>query len=471
MPVTVRVRGIYATALTVLLRGRGYLIVDTSKVLQERLGIPLLQAPAQVTVKSVEERPDDLLVFAYPWDAGVDVEKALLESLEYAAVRRSILGNNTVVAARITREPGGCKVELPGGRIVRSSDPQICSEEGIRLLTVVHDPPGPGDRSPILRPVLRLVGYYVILTAPGEGASFSEHIRDRDRATDLLLLAGETVDLKSVHVHFRSNSKSAPIEAVKREIEELQRELTRLAEANPGEPAVVRRGEYLSMITVPRPAKDRLDELRASVYPTIRFHHSLKSFGDMESAFVDCSEHASKVEERPAAGGASIMSFLAQRSRRITITHMRPDGTTIRLGPFRPASVVAEPGRVRLELERTFTRSGILDALGVEKRPGDRSRTRVDTDSWTVLHEYISQDGRLLGVYANINTPPEIGDQRIKYLDLYVDVAKRPGEPAWIVDEDELEEARKRGLVTEALYRRALEEAERARRRLDSQYP
>lgn len=448
----------------------GYIIVDASRVLQERLSIPFLSSPASVTVKSTEERPDDLLVFAYPWSHGEQVEKALVGELRHVAVRRSRYGNNTVVAVRVERD-GECRILLPDGRSAADRGGLCDRGPGVRIATVIHDPPGGGR--PVVSPEIRVVGYYAILQWPGEGVSYSEHIRGPDLLADLLLAAEEVVDLKQYHVHFRSNSRIAEPERVRAELEQLLRELEEIRGLQPGEPRVIRLGEYLSLIRVPRPAKDLLDAERSKASPTVRWHHSLKTFGRQESTLVDCAEYAAKAVGDPQPrDGSLIAAFLLEHSPRgqAVIDHLRPDGSSIRLGPFRVESVLAVDGEVRARLSREIRGAGVYDGLGAEKMPGDRAVTTLSTDSWVVIHEYYRRDGRLVGVYANINTPPEIGMGRIKYLDLYVDVVKRPGSPASIIDLEELEDARDRGIVSEALYEEAVRVAEKTARRLDSMY-
>ncbi len=473
MLTTVRVRGIFATALTILLRRKGFLIVDTSKVLQERLGIPQVNVPAMVTVKSTDERPDELLIFGYPKERAEEVLNSLLEELRFVSVRRSRYGNNTVVAAKTVLQDERCHITLPDGRNYVYPR-ELCGEDPITLLTIVHDPPPGRPSKPVIRKEVRAVGDYVIVSKPGDGVSFSEHIRDRDRMTELLLIAVETIDTKQFHVHFRSNSKSAPPEAIRQELIELTRKIEEVQSEKYDEPRVVLEGEFLALLYVPRPAKDYLDDLRASVYPTIKFHHTLKSFGNQESLLVDCAESSHKLYGEPQPkNGSIIMGFLVDKhpKRTVIIDHRRPDGSQIRLGPFSIESVIVEEDRVKLLLNRVFRQRGEYDALGVIKEPGDRGRSIVDTSKWYIIHEYISADGRLKGVYANINTPPEVGLGRVKYLDLYVDVVKRPGSPAEIVDIEELTSAYEAGNITRELYERAVEEAERLERKLNTEYP
>ena len=110
-----------------------------------------------------------------------------------------------------------------------------------------------------------------------------------------------------------------------------------------------------------------------------------------------------------------------------------------------------------LTLKRSVRSPGVYDGLEIRKEPGDTIETVVDTSKWTIIHRYYSQTGELKGVYVNINTPPEIVPSRIRYLDLSVDVIKRPGEPPRIIDLEEFAEAVKNGTITARAACRALE--------------
>ncbi|MEM1927915.1 MAG: DUF402 domain-containing protein [Acidilobaceae archaeon] len=463
----VRVRGIYATALSVILLERGFLIADASDVLKSRLSRPIAEGPANVTVKNLDEDRDSLLIVGAPWEAGVKVEEAILEYVGYASRARGRLGVGTVVDAVSL---GGCRAEGPGGVEITLDAP--CPEPGKTVRCyIVRDALRRGE-APRARAGVAAIGLYVSVYAPGSGVSFSEHLRDRERISQLESLAGRVAD-RGVHVRFRSNSRLGGLAEIAEELESLVAEAERmLSEPASSEPRVVKRGEYVSLIGLTSAAKQRLDEARGKVCPTILMHHSLKSGGDAESASVDVLEEALRMGLADRRAGLALVSRILSSlsGRRITVEHKRPDGEVISLGPFTLESYEVEEDRVELTLSRVFTKPGVLDGLGVEKKPGDYSITRLSLSEWHVIHEYYRADGRLLGVYANVNSPPEVSSRGIRYLDLYVDVVAKPGEEPRVLDSEALERAREEGLVSEALYERALEEAKSLTRRLKS-YP
>ncbi len=463
MLASVRVRGIYATALSWLLYRKGFLLSDVSDVLKSRLPVPPAERPPDVTVKAIEGDPDHILVIGYPWEAGEAVAEAISEELPFVTRRKGRLGLYTVVDVEVGADCRG----VIDGVVVRVEG---CEGPGLVRASIVREALEPGAEA-VARPGARVVGSYVIVSSPGEGFSFSEHVRGLEKRAELIAAVSPRLEGRRVHVHFRSSTRTAPPEAVAAEAERLAAEAEALASQGASSPGVVRRGEFIAILGFPRPAKERLDEVRREIVPTIDGHHSLKSFGDRESRMVECAEDAVRAGARITGGHIVYHLARASVSRPVVVDHVKPTGEKIRLGPFTLESVSGEPGKLELRLRRIFTRPGVLDGLGVEKRPGDEAKTIVREGEWYIIHEYLSSSGQLLGVYANVNTPVEVGDGRIKYFDLYVDVVKKPGEPAKIIDAGELERAYEEGVIPRDLRDKALEVASYLERKLNSTYP
>ncbi|MEB3859779.1 MAG: hypothetical protein LRS43_01055, partial [Desulfurococcales archaeon] len=278
--ITARVRGIYATALSLLLHEKGFLLSDVTEVVRSRLGIPSSTSPPNVTLKSLDDDPDSILVIGYPWEAGARTLEVIVDSLGFVAVRSGILGVNTVVDALSL---GGCKLGLPGG-LVGELDSRECPPEGEMVrATVVRESLEPQSR-PVLREGVRLVGDYTIVSHPGNGVSFSEHVRDPGLRAELLAAIEGRVDTSRFHVRFRSSSKSGDRARIVSEAESLSSKARELWDRGPGkEPTIVSRGEYVALVYVASPAKRLLDSYRGKVSPTVAYHHSLKASGREES--------------------------------------------------------------------------------------------------------------------------------------------------------------------------------------------
>ncbi|MCE4629908.1 MAG: DUF402 domain-containing protein [Desulfurococcales archaeon] len=464
---TVRVRGIYATALSLLLHKKGFLLSDVSKVLLNRLPIIPSQRTPEVTVKSLEKKLDYLLVIGYPWDAGESVFNTLIEELPYVIARRGSLGLYTVFDGV---SMGDCIVKGPNG-VEALLDSGECPSKGARVRVTVVRESLEKARKIIVKDILKVVGQHVIITRPGTGVTFSEHIRNDEVKSTLLSLLQGIIDLSNNHVHFRSGAKLAQPTQIENEVKSLLEELEKL-ESTPisSEERIVRRGEFIGILGLPSPTKEYLDEIRRTVTPTIDKHHSLKSFGDESSMLVDCAE--TQISIGGDIKGYGIEYYFAKRDlgRFIILEHHKPDGEVITLGRYHVETVRLEEEQVVLEISKKMKSRGVLDGLGVEKRPGDMVKTKVRTGEWYIIHEYYTPSGSLLGVYANVNTPVEIGPSKIKYFDLYIDVVKKPGKEPEIIDAEELEKALELGLVSSSLYKQAIETAQYLKRKLSSTY-
>ncbi len=462
----VRVRGIYSTALSVLLHEKGFLLTDASKVLESRLPLPTIRRAPEATVKSLSDDLDYILVIGYPWESGEAIYNTIVENIQFTVKRRGQLGLYTVLDAESL---GDCRLQLNGfGEL--SLQGEECPPKGeIIRATVVREALEPG-RTPVVKKEIRLIGMHTIITVPGTGVSFSEHIRSEEDRARLFSIALRISARDSVHIHFRSGAKLADNTVIENEISSLIREAEQLWNESPNKPGIVRRGEFIGLIGFTLPAKKELDAYRSKIIETIDYHHSLKSLGEESSMLVDCAEECMKLGSK--IDGTGIMYYIAKKNknRKIIIYHKKPDGTLIQLGPYQVKNIRLANNSIVIEMEKTIKSRGILDGLGVEKRPGDIVKTLVETGKWHIIHEYYDKKGKILGVYANINTPPEIGIGYIKYFDLYIDVVKLPGKKPDIIDTVELQNSFSRGYISEKLVEKALEEAENLQRKLSSIY-
>jgi protein associated with RNAse G/E len=94
-----------------------------------------------------------------------------------------------------------------------------------------------------------------------------------------------------------------------------------------------------------------------------------------------------------------------------------------------------------VNIERGIVGKGLYDGLGIPKEVGDKALTEVCEGRWWVIHRYLSSDGRVKGVYININTPPEIIPyNNVKYVDLGIDLLLKEGRVCKLVDTEEFRE-------------------------------
>lgn len=449
--VNVRVRGIYATAISKILLDSGFKLVEASDKVRERLGLEFDVAPCDVTVKDAES-PDELLVIGFPKEAKA-VYDALVDRLKYVFTWLSPIELHSVYVGIVVERRGElCVVDIGG---IRGSLYPCREDSGSRIVVGVKKPPvKPGEKLQLTRN-FKIVGKYVALQHGEPRITFSEHIYDPDIKAKLSTIAVSKLMGTGLGVHFRSSSKFAEAEAILSEIDSLlvdYRNILKNAE-NLNNPTKLRDGEFIALLGLTSLAKRLLDEYRRQVTFTVDMHHSLKSMG--LSDLVDFAEHVFLHSGTTGEGtGPGIASYIVKevmRKGEVELVHVRPTGEVLRLHSGRVVSAKAFKDRVVIVIERTIRSEGLYDGLGTERKPGDVDYVVVDTSRPTLSHNYFRGDS-WLGSYININTPPEVAPGTVKYHDLLVDVVAYPSGEIRVVDLEELENAYRQGIVTSDLY-------------------
>lgn len=461
----VRVRGIYATAISRILIEEGFKLADVSSVLAERLGVERNLVPPDVTVKNSDEDPDELIVIGDPAPA-LRLVEVLRRRLPTTFFRRLDPGPYSTLKVEVLNKRDDHTYSVRthlGSEAVLTSSREL--KPGGRVLAYVVKP---GDPL-VLREGVSLVSRNVVIESGLKRVSVSEHIRDRRRIASLARISRAAVG-RGLGVRWRSSAKYVDEEALDEELTSLIKRLEIVLGlgSQVEEPALISEGESLWAGVLPLDSKEELDVIRDGVTPTTPLHHMVKSWGGPFDVLVEFADSLS----RPGLKNTIQESVLRLLSRRllergqVVVEHVSPDGGRVRLGRFRVAraDLTKDKRGLELRLERQIKSGGVYDGLGLPKEPGDYSVTSLSTCSWLVIHEYKDQAGGTKGVYVNINTKPEARPEGvIKYIDLYVDVVKRPGSPPEVIDVDQLEAALREGLVAKSVYDEVMRLATRLR--------
>jgi Ribonuclease G/E len=245
--------------------------------------------------------------------------------------------------------------------------------------------------------------------------------------------------------------------------EETLKSLAELRKLSWGELQQLGRGK--GEVEFPFNVKLALDALRSRFAPTLPYHHLLKA---IDSARVDQAEKELSLSPQSAA---ELSRCLRQEliyahytpGRNLAVEHSKIEGSILGLrGKIKEFSPEGS-----LVLLRRFRGGSTYDGLGVPKEEGDWGTVELDEGSWICRRCYFSASGELKGEIYNINTPVEFYPDRVRYVDLEVDVVKLPGSPARLIDQDKLEQQVKQGLVTRELAQQALSRAEELLRKLN----
>ncbi len=273
-------------------------------------------------------------------------------------------------------------------------------------------------------------------------------IRDRKDGQGIIV-SGEPAELEQVTMLLRKNLFDA---------------VCRVKEEGP---------DRVVEVELPYQAKKALDGLRNRVLPTVNLHHRLRLIAPK---LLDLMEKKQLARRPGHKKGISkdleknlIWGFL-KRGREVAIEHCKLDGRVLSLSEGIIINSNYKEKRLLLKRSR-FKGRYQYDGLSVPKEEGDYAVTEVKEGSWYYRHSYYRRDGRLIGQYYNINTPVELYPDRIRYVDLEVDVVKWPQGRSEVVEKELLDRQVKNGSINRKLGEKALAIAEELNNKLFEQQP
>ena len=451
----VRIRGIYTTALTELLRDE-HDVVSASPPIRERFDEPFPTDVADATVRTTGDR----LGVGVSGSAGA--VSALRERLE--TVGRDTLSwddpapKGSVFDGEVTETLGsGAVVDLGSveGRSLSGFlpydrvDGYVDVGDSYRVQVATPAPPW-SDRRPSLATGLRVPGGLVEL----------RHDADRSTSETARMADILPVDpLEGWAPRWSRASEDASLESMAEALERANDRAEAIVSAIAGDD-----GDELERIVSPRSgswlwfgreSRFELDEYRRGVETTMVGHHRTKAATEAASAAVDFVEALCEpTGEFPF--GVVTGQFGPHEGDRIAIEHGKPAGRTITLGRGDVTEIDTEGS---LTLEREMSGGGSYDALNTERVAGDIATTTFVEGRWWYATVYKGEDGTHRGTYVNVCTPVEIFPDAVRYVDLHVDVVKTADGEVRRVDDDELDEAVAVGSVPEPLAARAREVA------------
>lgn len=453
---TVRIRGIYATALTRLLSSRdedenvdGYEIVQPSEPIDARFEASFADVPATVTIDAAGDRLG-VGVTSTDEAAGRAVTETIaglgIDALSWS----DPVPSEAVFDGRVTdTTTNGVVVNLGGeeGYLPSTNaDGPVEADDQLRVQVERAVPPWDEDR-PVLRCDTAVSNGFARLVR-GDTASPSNAID----VTDLL----STEPREGWTVRWNDRATDASFDALTDALTDLNDRADRIERAledAPLEPEQRTRRVAVgstSWVWFGRDTRFALDEHRRSVTTTMDGHHRIKAGTGAASAAVDFTEAVCEpTESFPFE--VTARQFGPRVGDRIALHHGKPDGRCLDLG----RGEVTDRTEETITLERRMSPGGTYDALGIERRAGDTAVTKLTEGRWWYPTVYRSAEGQRRGTYVNVCTPVELFPESARYVDLHVDVVKHADGTVERVDDDELEEAAEEGFVPEPLADRA----------------
>ncbi len=478
---TVRIRGIYTTALTHCLDD----VVQPSPAIAGRVDADLPEAPAAASVETTRDR-QGVTVAGAPDRVAAIVERLTALGVD-ALAWDCPLPQDGVFAGEVVEELGsGAVVDVgPGNGFLPYGATSRHVETGDTLRVQVSEPRAPWlDGRPVLDTGVRVRGHLVSLvrggTAPPDGEGGSAGGRPGGPQLDDLIPADPPAGW-APRWH-RRDDEDVSFDALGDALERASGVASAIDEALDGAaaPADLAPGPYWTACATTacwfgRETRFALDEQRRAVTTTMAGHHRIKAGSEAASAAVDLVEavcgdpgggpdgtgdvpsgDGGAPESSDPAGGfpfdAVSRQFGPVEGDRVRIGHGKPEGSLIHLGS---GDVTERGADGTLEVQREMHPGGTYDALGVERQAGDVATTTFREGRWWYPTVYRGDAGGTRGTYVNICTPVEVFPETVRYVDLHVDVVRHADGTVERVDDDELDAAEAEGEVPGALAEKA----------------
>jgi hypothetical protein len=464
MTASVRVRGIYTTALTEHLLAEGYDVVQASPPIRRRFDADLAGGDHDVAVETTDDRQG----------VGVAGEPSAVASvtdlLREVGIDTFAWDDPTpragVFDGRVTdTRGGGAVVDLGVGEgylPFRNVDDRIESGDPVRAQVV--DPASPwSDDRPLLDTELRAFAGLATLV-PGQSGTTVDTYDDaagRELAGMTDLLDADVPD--GWGVQWSHTATEADMDTLSAALSRASEHARQLAEAGinseqsatdatvVGDPGPVVTPAAGRWVWFGRDSRFALDDLRREVTTTMPGHHRTKAASESASAGVDFAEALCDPSgEFPF--GVVTDQFGPTEGDSVKIGHGKPDGRLIVLGT---GEVTDRDSEGSLSIRREMSPGGDYDALGVPRESGDVALTTFREGRWWYPTVYRDSAGERKGTYVNICTPVECFPSVVRYVDLHVDVVKHRDGTVERVDDDELDESVAAGEISEALAEKA----------------
>ena len=462
----VRIRGIYATALTAACLDAGHAVVQASEPIRERFDATFPDDPADVTVETTADRQG--VGLSGDPDAVASLRERCVDIGDDALDWDETVPAGAVFDGRVSGTTGGGAVlDLDEDREAYlpfdAADGYV--ETGDTLRVQIREPAPPWlDGRATATTALRTPGVGA-LAALEEGDALIAATPDGTAEHELVqtteMLNVDVPDAWAVRWGRAADGASfaalrEALEAAVERTDDMERAIDEAGDVDA--PRAVYRPLRTAWVWFGRDARFALDDRRRAATATMPGHHRTKAATPAASRAVDFAE-AVGVDAEEFPFDAVSAAFGPREGDTLAIEHGKPSGRLITLGSGTVTN--CEPSTGKVTLEREMHPGGTYDALGTEREAGDVATTRVQEGREWYMTRYEGADGTTKGTYVNVSTPVELFPDAIRYVDLQVDVVKHPDGTVDVVDEDELEADVKAGDVPRALADRALDVADR----------
>jgi hypothetical protein len=470
---TLRIRGLYAVALTQLFRQYPdeWQIVQPDETVQSLLPDTWSMASPDV---DIDDEPDEhgyreIIRLSGSAEA---VEKALT-ALRQSCFDVTVQLENVQVGAIYNGLVGICNRAWRRAVVYLGNDligelPLRYEDRDLRVGTVIpvriEAVPSDVDERPTLSNSLTVAGRFAVLTS-APAVRLSKQITDAHQRERLQRL-GETQDTGGWGIVWRTAAQHTDDAVLVEEIRRLAQEAGTLQDELRTRTGLgyVRGGEIVAHAYLPAHAKAVCDEFRSQLCPTLPGHHKYKAIGDIYSTTVDALEKELSPDELRARSMplnilASIdaMQQTLQNQLRLRVRDLH--GTLHEQGTVEKVGDDLQTGWVEVR-QALRSKDAYPRHFRIDKKPGDYTLTRFQEGAWHYQTRFFNREGSWTGTYAACTTSVAIFADQVHVVDLGVAVTHSTRQEPQIRGLDTLKQAQEQRLVSAALVAKIQGEAE-----------
>jgi len=471
--ITLRIRGLYAAALTSLFRRYPHVceVVQPDDAIQARLRQAWRMESPDVTL---DDQPDvrgsrDTIRVAGSADAVEQVLQLLQEHCVDSLIRResSQIGATYMglvgVVSHVRRRAVVYVGEQRAGILpLRYDDRELLvgSYLPVRIEALTTD----GDDRPQLSTVVTVPGQYAVLTS-SPSVKLSKQISDaatRERLQSL----GEAQPTGDWGLLWRTAAQYAEEQVLVQEIAHLTQTAHDLQARIAATTTVgyIHGGDMVAQVLLPGQSKAVCDTWRAEIMPTLPGHHKYQAQRDVYGAIVDALEKELPPEVlRTRTASLNVLSSLdamqlpIHNQLRFLVRDL--DGRVTEAGEGQRLAYDLDAGWVDVRETLPHPESYPPD-LQLDKQPGDYSVTRFQEGSWSYITRFYGRDGTWKGDYASVTTPIAIFSDQLHLVNLHVTGQYSPLQPPALTGLEALQDLQRQRVVSAALVHRVQAEGE-----------
>lgn len=444
---SIKIRGIYSTALTRLMLDNDFRITSATNVIKSRFDLePNVEIPDVEIFDNIKEKQG---VVVLGKEKGIKlIEDIFKDNFKDVVIRKSESGWNSIYRGKVIKvypETRSAILEFNtvDGEFQGILDNYECKEDENIVVSIKF--PNFSYIRAKLSPNITIPGNYAILiesTYP----RISRKISEPEKRRQLMEIAKDA-ELYSDKwdVLWRTSARYVEEDILVKEIEELNEKLIDVInKIENEEETTLYKGKPGFYAEFPYYSKNKLDELRNNVLKTIPRHHFIKCIGKEYSTLTDFAElMLKKVPESEEKIKDIFDEFIKAsflRKGRMGIDHVKLDGRVFHLTPGIISEIDEKNGSFKMLRYFKGNSNRLYDGLRVPIEPGDYGETEMHLgDSYYFKTTYFNRDNEIKGVYYNVNTPIEIYENQIRYIDLEVDVISMPNGKIRVEDKELLD--------------------------------